>query len=169
MTGRRVRFKRGVLSGSHYRRLVDYLNEVLGVDHRRYICSEPGLVCFNGVCVVFCTADASLGIDPGSIVYAGPWIGLLRGGIVYPSIQLYEAVYSDVGFRAAIVVSEAGVKNFLYGRDVLEESVVEKYPPLNNPLAVIDREDMRVVGVAEPRRGYYRNVYDAGLFLRLFG
>lgn len=169
LKGRRVRFRKGLLSRNHYDQLVDYLTNVLNVDYRDYICIEPNFVCLNKVCLCFCNPGGVGFEDPKAIVYAGLWIGLLKGGRIYLSIDLYEDIYRDVGFKAAIKVSEVGVKNFLYGRDVLEQSVIEKHPPLNNPLAVVDSTDDRVIGVVEPRRGFYRNVYDIGLFLRYFG
>lgn len=166
---RKTVFKHGLLDENLYRRLVDYLMNVLKVDYRRYICVKPRYVCFDDFCLAYCSIDCTQHVEPGRMVYSGAWIGLIKNNKIYLSTQLYEKTFREFGVRASIVVSDAGVRSFLYGRDVLKNSVVEKYPPLNNPVAVLDYADRRVIGVAEPYGSFYRNVYDVGLFLRYFG
>ncbi|MEM3831155.1 MAG: hypothetical protein QXS89_03040 [Sulfolobales archaeon] len=117
---------------------------------------------------------------------AGVLIGLIYGELFIPSPRFLELLYGTLDtVRGAVIAREEGVRVFLYGRDLLYESVVEILRPFRKKLtvAVIDRSDNRVVGVgfaAEdadeilrwPRtRDYMRrpvvyNIIDLGLYLR---
>ncbi|MET1160307.1 MAG: hypothetical protein ABWW65_05045 [Thermoprotei archaeon] len=165
---KRIRFRFGKLGKNPSLNLLEYIEKVLGTNPTDYFKLPLYYICLNDLCIVH---EKSGKIDGVSLIYTGNWIGVLVGDDVYLSPQLYEKIYSRTGYRAAIVVSEKGIKNFLYGKDVLEESVLKKYPPLDNPVAVIDSYDNRVVGVAIPirERRIYKNVYDLGIFLRRLG
>ncbi len=162
---RRIGFRRGVVPRNIVKQLHVFIEKVLEADPSKYIGSNLYYTCFNKYCIVH---SGSYKYERVTQIYSGEWIGFLFNNKIYLSPWIYMGIYRDRGIRAAVKISEKGVKNFLYGRDVLEESIIEKYPPLNNPLAVIDEADDRVIGVAEPRRGFYRNIYDLGLFLRIF-
>jgi len=164
---RRVRLRFGKLDVSYRLKLEKFLINVLGVDPHMYIPSELHYTCFDEYCIIHEEAGRD---EYVTLLYSGLWIGVIINGGVYLSIPIYEKIYSTIGFKAAIVVGEQGVKNFLYGRDVLEESIVSKYPPLNNPLAVIDHIDERVIGVVEPgENGIYKHIYDLSMFLHILG
>ncbi|RLG81568.1 MAG: hypothetical protein DRO13_00780 [Thermoprotei archaeon] len=163
---RKIRVRAGVLAKNYIALISSYLREKLCVNPSRYIKYPLHYTCFNDICIVHEETGKYYSV---TLLYSGQWIGVMRGSGVYLSPLLYERVYSDNGYRAAIVVAERGVKNFLYGKDILAESIVEKYPPLDNPVAVLDEYDYRVIGVAEPSRrmgNVFKNVYDLGIFLR---
>lgn len=167
MLRRRTRLRIGVLSMSYVKQLHYYIDNVLGVDPWRYISNRLYYTCLNNICLI---NEETGRINSVSLIYSGLWIGLIINDRVYLSPQLYEKIYSENELRASIIVNENGVRSFLYGRDILEESIVEKHSPLNNAVSVIDRVDYRVIGVAEPRdKGIYRNIYDLGWFIRIFG
>jgi 60S ribosome subunit biogenesis protein NIP7 len=163
----RLKYSFGRLDGVSKSILFYYLREVLGVDPYKYVCSNLYYVCFNNNCLIMCGAGK---YDSVTLLYKGPWIGVLRGRKPYLSPQIYEKVYSDTGeFRAAIIVSDQGVKSFLYGNDILRKSIIKEYPPLDQPVAVIDHSDHKVIGVAHKSGSIYRNIYDLGFFLRVWG
>jgi len=164
---KRVEFRFGKLSRSLRGKLEEYLKIVLGVEPSEIIRGDLYVTCFDEYCIVHEAAGRE---ERVTLLYSGMWVGVIVDYRIYPSIPVYEKVYSVKGLRAALVVGEKGVKNFLYGRDILEESVVAKYPPLNNPLAVVDQSDMRVLGVVVPgSSGVYRHVYDLSMFLHILG
>lgn len=142
------------------------MRNVLDVAPDKYLCKEPEYSCFNELCIIYCSSEAHY-IHTNALVYGGRWIGVLIRNKPYISINIYEDVYRSGVFRASIVVSDMGCKAFLYGRDILKESIVSAHPPLNNPVAVIDNSDNRVIGVAEPYHDVYKNIYDLGLFIRI--
>jgi len=162
---KRVKFSFDKLSSRRYRMLWEYLEKILGVDPSKYLPKQLYVTCFDEYCIIHEKAGRE---DKATLLYSGRWIGLIVHGKTCLSTYLYEEIYRERGYQAAIIVGDTGVKNFLYGRDVLEESIVEKYPPLNSQVAVIDQSDYRVIGVAEPiKEGVYRNIYDIGIFLRV--
>ena len=164
---KRVRFRFTRLGSRLYRQLVEYLDKVLKVNPRSYLPDKLYMTCFDKYCIVHEEAGRD---EHVTLLYSGEWYGLVVNGKAYLSTYVYERVYAEHGYKAAIVVGEKGVKNFLYGRDVLEESIVERFEPLNNPVAVLDFSDYRVIGVVEPsRRGVYKHVYDLSLFLHILG
>lgn len=69
------------------------------------------------------------------------------------------------------MVKEQGIKAFLYGNDILPESVIKVIPPLKGVYAVVDPLDEEVVGFVEwsSIKNVYANIYDAGVFLRKLG
>lgn len=163
----KIKLRIGLLSRKHIIKIQSYLNNVLGVDPHKYLPIKLYYTCFNNICFVH---EESGGIDKASLIYSGLWIGLIINDEPYLSPQLFEKIYSEIGYRASVIVNDKGVKNFLYGKDIFEESISEKYLPLNNPVSVIDYCDYRVIGVAKPlRKGIYKNIYDLGWFIRILG
>jgi len=163
---RKMRLEMNKLDDVYVGDIYTYIEKILGVDPSKYVNRELYYTCLDKYCIIH---EGCGKVDKATLLYSGRWIGLLINSKPYLSTTLYEEIFRDKGFRAAIVVSENGVKNFLYGRDILEISVLEKYPPLDNPIAVIDHSDKNVIGVVEPEGDFYRNIYDLGLFLRIFG
>jgi len=164
---KKIKLRIGSLNKRHYRELYHYLENILRVDPLKYIPSKLYYTCFDEICFIHEEAGR---LNKASLIYSGLWIGLIINDNVYLSPQLYEKIYYDTGFKASIIVNDIATKNFLYGRDILEESILEKYPPLSNPISVVDHRDRRVIGVAEyVGKGIYKNIYDLGWFLRIFG
>ncbi len=116
--------------------------------------------------------------------YSGFWIGLWMNNKLYLSPLLYEEIFVRIGrFRATVVAKEKGVKSFLYGNDLFASSIQEYYPPLDNPVAVVDASDGRVIGVGEltidpvlfmrmvresVEEPVVRNIYDLSVFIKYF-
>ena len=144
-----------------------YIRECLQVNPNKYIGAEQYLICFNVYCFIH---QGSGKFNGATLLYSGKWIGVVFGNKPYLSPLLYEEIYRDIGeYRAAIMVGEKGVKNFLYGNDILPASIVREYDPINTIVAVIDEKDHSVIGVAKPigaHKRIHRNIYDIGLFLR---
>lgn len=163
---KRVEFSFGRLSSRRYRFLAWYIEKILGADPSKYLPKQLYITCFSNYCIVHEEAGRE---DLVTLLYSGRWIGLIIRNKICLSTYMYEEIYRDLGeYRAAIIVGEKGVKNFMYGRDIFEESINEKYPPLNNQVAVLDEKDKHVIGVAEPlKHGIYQNIYDIGIFLRI--
>lgn len=168
MSNRHVKFERGIVDRRIMGVLKRFIRRKLGYDPDRLFKGSLAYTCFNNKCFIYQNGP---GFNGASLLYSGLWIGVLLDNKPYLSPVIYERIYSEKGFRAAIVVGEKGVKAFLYGNDVLEQSIIRKYPPLDGPLAVIDASDHSVIGVVEPakQRGVYRNIYDLGMFLREWG
>lgn len=162
----KVLFKHGFLRLELVEEIRSYFLNVLEVEPSIYLCDEPRFTCFNEICVVYCSSIQRT-IPDKALIYSGDWLGVLIHGKPYVSPSVYENVFMKKGYRASIFVSDKGCKAFLYGRDILKESIVSAYPPLNNPVAVVDASDHKVIGVAEPGGELFKNVYDLGLFLRV--
>lgn len=122
-------------------------------------------ICFNDVCILYTGRDR---LDALDVIYEGKWVGLYTKNTVAPSISVIRSIYDKHGVRAAIVVSEKALKAFLYGRDILSESVVEIIPPRGRLYSVIDPTDSEVVGFVKwsDEERVYKNIYDAGIFIR---
>lgn len=133
----------------------------------RYFAENLHELCVGQVCVIYEPALDRLG--DATILFSGKWVALQIKGELAPSVPLVEKIYSHEGYRAAIVVAEKGVKAFLYGNDVLPASVLEKHPPVENIVSVIDSSDYRIIGFAkyDKHRDVYKNIYDLGIFLRI--
>lgn len=168
MSDRHVEIKRGIVDQRILDVLKRFIRRKLGYDPDRLLRGKLAYTCFNSKCFIY---QDGLRFDGASLLYSGLWVGVLLDNKPYLSPVIYERIYSEKGIRAAVVIGEKGVKAFLYGNDVLEQSIIKKYPPLDGPLAVIDASDYSVIGVAEPakQRGVYRNIYDLGMFLREWG
>ncbi|RLG85170.1 MAG: hypothetical protein DRO39_06275, partial [Thermoprotei archaeon] len=107
-----------------------------------------------------------------------------------PTPWLYELLFRCLGrVVAAVEVGVQGVRAFLYGNDILLQSVERLYPPIKRGgyVAVIDPADGRVIGVAralydyrsieslveglkrgsaDPNAPVFENVFDLGCFVR---
>lgn len=160
----------GKLSRKHKDSLFSYVRNILGVDPIKYLSNDLYYVCLNRNCFISNGAGKYYRL---TMLYKGVWVGVIIDNKPYLSPEIYEKIYHDIGtYRAAIIVGEKGVKNFLYGNDVLEQSIIAEYPPLDQPVAVIDNLDGKVIGVAkrwDVRGKIYRNIYDLGIFLRIWG
>lgn len=147
-----------------------YVRDTLGVDPIKYLGTELYYVCLNSNCFISSGAGKYYSL---TMLYKGTWLGVIIDNKPYLAPGVYEEIYRDIGsYRAAIIVGEQGVKNFLYGNDILEQSIIKEYPPTDQPVAVIDSYDGKVIGVAKRvmgRRRLYRNIYDLGIFLRIWG
>lgn len=112
----------------------------------------------------------------------GIYVGRLRGRKQHliPSTMLAYAVFSKLGtYTNSVVVSDDGLKPFLYGRDVLKASVIKVYPKLMpNHYTFIVGTDGQLYGFgisATDEEGLKRlkddevvvkNVFDVGWYLR---
>ncbi len=157
--------------------------KLLRVEYRDFVKCRPYIYILGDLGILSCSEYGAKYFN-ASIVYSGEWLGIVVDNRVYLSTIVYEGVYKYLGeYRAAITVSEHGVKSFLYGNDLFASSVVEYYEPIYNPVAVIDSSDNRVIGVAEPmvsenelinalkkglEKPVYKNIYDLGFFIRYF-
>ncbi len=166
----RIKLSFNKLDSFRLKILVNYIIEVLNYDPYKLFKPPLYYTCFNNKCIIH---EKSGKYYKSTLLYSGRWIGILINNKPYPSPLIYEEIYRRTGeYRAAIIIKEQGVKAFLYGNDVLMESIAKEYPPLEYPVAVIDQEDHRVIGVArriKSRKPYYQNIYDLGMFLREWG
>jgi len=122
--------------------------------------------CFNDLCLIF------QGItELSGAVFSGELVGIVKEGHVVPSPQLYTKLFQRFGWRSCVVATDKGVKAFLYGNDLLLESVAEIYPPVDNYVAVLDYYDYNVIGVAvwDESSKVFKNVFDLGVYLRKLG
>lgn len=113
---------------------------------------------------------------------AGIYLGRLRRRkpCLIPSTMLASAVFSRLGrYVNSVVVSDSGLKPFLYGRDVLKASVIKAYPKIleGNPtfvlgidgyvygvgIAAASSEDLERLNESEV---VVKNVFDVGWYLR---
>lgn len=97
------------------------------------------LLCTNKLTEVYVLSEAltkivdevtAHGITPYS---AGLYLGRLRKGAprFIPSTNILQEIYRETGELVnALVVTEEGLKPFLYGGDILRKSVVGCYPPV---------------------------------------
>jgi len=83
---------------------------------------------------------------------AGLYVGRLRRlkPRFIPSINALYIIYKNIGLKRALMVSEEGLKPFLYGNDILKMSVIKCFEP-------IDKDE--VVGIV----GSDKYVYGIGL------
>ncbi|ADI32123.1 hypothetical protein [Staphylothermus hellenicus] len=166
----KLRISLGKLSKKYKDSLFSYVKNVLEADPVKYLGHDLYYVCLNTNCFI---SNGAGKYHKLTMLYKGVWIGVIINNKPYLSPEIYEEIYRDIRtYRAAIIVGEKGVKNFLYGNDILEQSIIAEYQPLDQPVAVIDHLDGKVIGVAERvvgRGKIYQNIYDLGFFLRLWG
>ena len=163
----RLKFRSRLLPQKHIRKLEIYIHDVLRADPEKYLPRKPRLTCLGEICIV----HEGFKEYPATTIYSGRWIGIVINDEPYLSPIIYEEIYRDNGFRAAVIAREKGVKAFLYGNDLLPISVEKLYGPRRGAVAVIDKTDYRVIGVArwDPKKRIYKNIYDLGVFLRNLG
>lgn len=121
-------------------------------------------------------------------VMLGLFIGWIKKNKNFiPSPNLLKHLYDCLGvIKGAAVVSSQGVKAFLYGNDILLESIVKVYKPIKKALyvAIIDAADSEIIGIGKSNYDYenliklmkenkknknvevFKNVFDLGRFLR---
>lgn len=166
---KKINLKTGLLPQKLRMMLDEYLYEALDAEPREYLPGKLYYTCFDKLCIIHGGAGKYWS---ATRLYSGEWIGIIIHGKPYPSPIIYEKIYGSRGVRAAIVVKDKGAKAFLYGNDVLYESISRIIPPIEYPVAVIDEADDKVIGVARRAAGakpYFQNIYDLGIFLRMFG
>ena len=163
----KIKFYNGPAPRGHVAKLLRYFSEALGVEASEFFNPQRlEETCFGAVCVLYearATAPRTL--------LSGDALAVVVKRHVVPTPALYEKVFKRFGLVAAVKASEQGVKAFLYGNDLLLESVLEIYPPVDSYVAVVDGLDGLVVGVARWDTGsrVFRNIFDVGLYLRGFG
>ncbi|MGC8982339.1 MAG: hypothetical protein ACP5KA_01065 [Desulfurococcaceae archaeon] len=163
--------------GKAPRKLIEKLEELTralyGVEFRDYVhASYFKYVCFDEICIISAYDPRyTLDIANVTILYSGMWVAIHVKNVLAPSIPLVKSIYDKTGVKAAIIVAEKGVKAFLYGNDILAESVVKVIPPHVGLYAVVDSTDGEIVGFAKwnGTKKVYENVYDLGVFLRALG
>lgn len=160
--------RKGVLKNKMRKSLYSLLRKLFDIEPGEFIPYELRYICFNELCVIY---GKNLDIDTPTILYEDSWIGLYIKNIIVPSIPLTSKIFEKTGMKASIVVKDQGVKAFLYGNDILRESVIEIIPPDIGIYAVVDSSDNSIIGFARWSRvkGVYENIYDIGLFLRELG
>lgn len=163
-----ITLRRGALRGRKRLAFYALIKRLFNVDPLDYLPDKLYYTCFNDICLIY---GKYLDTIKPITLYEDSWVGLYIRDTLVPSIPLTTRIYERVGFRSALVVGEQGVKAFLYGNDILRESVIEIIPPNTGLYAVIDSMDNSVIGFARwnKRKDVYENIYDLGLFLRELG
>jgi len=167
---KRLELKQGILPRKIRERLVDFVVGSYGSEFNDLIPINLRYICFGrDLCLIY--EGTTMQNNGLTILFNGPWIGIYVKKHILPSIPLVTRIYREKGLRAAIIARDQGVKAFLYGNDILPESVVRKIPPDIGIYAVIDGEDNEVIGFAEwsEDEKVYVNLYDIGIFLRELG
>lgn len=176
-----IRFTKTRLRPDEKRRLIDYIENVMAIDPS--IVDETRLfkTCFDEICLIY---EDSIPDTATTTVYKGRWVAGIIGDTLFLSPWLYSEIYSNIGYRAAIVITKKAVEIFLYGGDIYASSIVKFYEPIDNIVAVIDPRDSTVIGVAQPlvkggelrsaikekrSEPVFKNIFDLGLFLRKLG
>ena len=164
-----IKLKVGTVPRDIVDRLKTMYRSLYGVDVADYSPGPVKYTCLDAtLCVIY---GGALALPGARVVYGGLWIATIVKGALAPSISLANRIFKERGVRASLLVAEQGVKAFLYGNDVLPQSVLEVIPPEHGLYAVVDPEDNEVIGFAKwnPEKRVYENVYDAGIFLRSLG
>lgn len=170
-TKKTIKFKTGRLARKVVLKFRDIVEGLYGGEACKFVPDELYYTCFNDFCMIYtATRDVLIGVR-STRVFAGRWIGVYYKKLLTPSIPLVNEIFREIGVKAAIVVAQKGASAFLYGNDVLPESVVQVIPPNRGIYAVMDQSDGEVLGFARwnPRKEVYENIYDLGLYLRLLG
>ncbi|MCI4457183.1 MAG: hypothetical protein JHC19_03800 [Desulfurococcaceae archaeon] len=117
------------------------------------------IVCLDENCKeIFLTKDLSINyLDKMlrknvEVIGLGIFIGSIIKKRFVPSPHLLEIIYRSINkIRGAVSAEKDGVKNFLYGKDLLYRSLKDLYPPLEKGdiIAVLDKDDYSVIGVGE--------------------
>lgn len=145
------------------------LRQLYDANPEEYITRNLGYTCLGeNICLIY---NKQHFFPKLLVLYENSWIGLYVKKTLVPSLSLIKEIYKKHGIKAAIIVNEQGVKAFLYGNDILPQSVVKVIPPKLGLYAVVDVSDEEVVGFVRwsSRKRVYKNVYDLGIFLRLLG
>ncbi len=164
-----LKLKTGALRKPTREKISSLLRRLYNVDSSKYVPSTLRYVCLNeDPCIIY---GSKLDIGDLTVLYEDSWIALYTKKRFVPSISIVQSIYSDHGIKSAIIVKEQGVKAFLYGNDILPDSVIDTIPPIGELITVIDSTDGEIVGFVtwNPRRRIYENIFDIGLFLRKLG
>lgn len=166
-----IKLRTGRLPRGIAEKLEKMIYELYGVDPSEFIPKNTRYTCFNELCIICSHSIEALNMLSAMKLFAGKWIALYRNKILAPSIPLVNEIYSRAGLKAAVLITDKGIKAFLYGKDVLPESIIKVIPPSKGLYAVIDQYDNEVIGFVRwnPIRQVYENIYDAGIFIRLLG
>lgn len=170
----KIKFKMGRIGKTLYTRLYNLFKNTFDVNPGEYIGivnrDELRYLCINDLCIIH-SIIAGAGEFGTNTIYQGQWVATIVKGEITPSIPLVKKIYSSKGFRAAVLVGEKGVKAFLYGNDVLLESIIEKYEPVDGLVSIVDSSDNEIIGFAKwnPRKKVFENIYDLGIYLRILG
>jgi len=164
---RRIKFANNPAPAEHVEALKKYILGAFNAELDLLVeVGELKETCFNNLCLIYQgTTELS------RVVFSGGLVGIVKDGHVVPSPQLYTKLFQRFGWRSCVVATDKGVKAFLYGNDLLLESVAEIYPPVDSYVAVLDYYDYNVIGVAkwdEPSK-VFKNVFDLGVYLRKLG
>jgi len=155
------------------KKLKTIIKRLYNVNPEEYIPAITRLTCIDEFCIIHSEISSTqeLRISGLRVIFEGSWLGVYTHRLITPSTLLARKIFRDQGVRAAILVAEQGVKAFLYGNDILPESVIKIYPPSIGIYAVIDCVDNEVVGFTKwsSEKGVYVNLYDLGIFLRILG
>lgn len=170
-------------------RVLSELKRVFGVDVTELLSPYSELLLCSGLFTeVYLVSSDLLGVvnvlrRSGRVPYCvGIYVGRFRGRKPYliPSTMLANIVFSRLGrYVSTVVVSDEGLKPFLYGRDVLKASVTKVYPKLRRKdIAFVVGSDGYVYGVGislvddstinDLGRNdvVIKNVFDVGWYLR---
>lgn len=164
-----VKFKVGGVPSGVVEKFKNALRELYGIDPEEHVTGKLRYTCpSKDLCIIYGKQLPLCGLP---VLYEDSWVALYAKKVLAPSLSLIRKIYGKHGVKAAILVSEKGVRAFLYGNDVLPQSVVKTIPPRLGLYAVIDSSDMEVIGFAkwDGKRQVYKNVYDVGIFLRTLG
>jgi len=149
------------------------IKELYSVNPEYYIPPSTRLTCIDEFCIIHSEVSSTQELRTSGlrVIFEGTWLGVYTRGLILPSILIARRIFRDQGVQAAILVAERGVKAFLYGNDILPESVIKIYPPSRGIYAVIDGVDNEIVGFTRwsSEKRVYVNLYDLGIFLRLLG
>lgn len=166
---KKVALRTGRLPAPLVKKLKDLLKLLYNVDPDDYVKGVTRYTCFNPeLCVIYSGEHPFSG---AFTLYGGLWIALFVKRTLVPSINIASRIYKEHNVRAAIVVADKGIKAFLYGNDILPQSVLKVIPPNHGIYAVLDPVDNEVVGFVRwnTKKHIYENLYDAGIFLRVLG
>ena len=140
--------------------ITKYLRRLFSNDYLRCIDLSRGYLLINEFNELFYVSDEQLINVLNDIWVLKPLATGLHVGWFFrdtgfiPSPALLEHLYSCLGvIKGAIEVSDLGIKAFLYGNDILLQSVIKVYRPIKEGMyvAVIDNIDKHVIGVGKAR------------------
>ncbi|MCI4462136.1 MAG: hypothetical protein JHC12_04180 [Thermogladius sp.] len=164
---RKIKFVSRPSPAEHIEALKKYVGEAFNAELDLLV--EVGKLretCFDNICLIYQGVN-----ELPRAVFSGELVGIVIEGHVAPSPQLYTKLFQRYGCRSCVVAADKGVKAFLYGNDLLLESVAEIYPPVDSYVAVLDSYDYSVIGVAkwDESSKVFKNVFDLGVYLRKLG
>ena len=91
----------------------------------------------------------------------GLFLGRLKGKDFEPSPALLEIIAKQTDKK--IVVNEKSAWLFACGRDVLKEGIIKA---TNDETVIVINKENEVLGLAQKKGNYYKNLVDIGSYLR---